>query len=1080
MSSGTRTATALASVAAPLRRRLLWLGAVGALAGLAVVLAAAAWTARTGALHSPVWVPVTWVLGLLVAALAGVGAIRAVLGLRGIRFARQLESDAGWRRGVLSGLLEPAASDTSDGLRASADDRAAGLVVDRGGEALAPRSASALRLLGFAALTLLTAALLLGAAGVRKGRAALLWQPGRALAMVASPLHLVADRPSVAAGDSVAFRISAPGRQTVTLWTRSPGTTWEAAVIALDSLGEARRTTGPLVQALYAHLTSGRRSSDTIEVSVRRPAFLAQLSLMVRYPAYLKLEDEPVAAGGDTLLLPAGSRIEAHGEATIPLGAARWEHDAARSALQVQGAKFSGMLLPGTSGGYRLVLATADGAPLSGEETSLPIRILPDLAPTVAIPVPSGDTIAPPAGALPLVIDVQDDHGLFDVVLERRLSHGGKLRELPEQPLPLPGQTPDRAILPAAVDPAALGLVAGDTLRIVARARDNSPGHQVGRSHEIAINVPTRPELRAEEKERVASLAKQLDSLVKESRDAQRQSEDLGRAEQRGTESALDFDAAKKAQAVAERQGDLLKQAEAVQQALNELKKAAERAGLTDSAFQQRLREVQEEIDKALSPELRRQLAELQEALKALDRERTRDAVRQLSEAQQKLREALERSRDLFKRAALEGELASLEQESKELGEDQRKWNEKVPAADSTQAAVEERQLTQRADSLAAGLREAARRMESQQHREELQHAADTASAGAQQMRQAQSAAAKSQAAQAQRSGEKAASAINKAQQQVREQRESQQQEWRQEVVQQLDRALLETTRLAERQLAVAEQFRRSASLAAARTTQGALEEGVQKLLEQVGAASGKNALVSPQILAALAEARAQMGQAREDAASASGNAREAADRAGDAVDALNVAAYGLLRSREDVAGASSGSGFAEAMQRMTQLAKQQGQLSQDASGLLPMMGSNALQQQLQSLAARQRALAQELERLRAQGQADAKPLGEEARDLARELERGRLDRETVTRQERLFRRMLDAGRTLQGQDEDQRKERQSETAKNELQLPPALRAELLGRGGIKLPTWEQLQKLSPEERRLVTDYFRRLTGGAP
>jgi hypothetical protein len=265
-----------------------------------------------------------------------------------------------------------------------------------------------------------------------------------------------------------------------------------------------------------------------------------------------------------------------------------------------------------------------------------------------------------------------------------------------------------------------------------------------------------------------------------------------------------------------------------------------------------------------------------------------------------------------------------------------------------------------------------------------------------------------------------------------------------------------------------------------ARTAQGALEEGVQKLIEQVGSASGKNALVSPQILAALAEAKSQMQQAREGAASASGNAREAGEHAGEAVDALNVAAYGLLRSREDVAGAGSGSGFAEAMERMTKLAKQQGQLSQDASGLLPMMGSSAVQQQLQALAARQRALAQELERLRAQGQADAKPLGDEANDLAREMERGRLDRETVTRQERLFRRMLDAGRTLQGREEDEQKERQSETAKGELQLPPSLRAELLGRSGIRLPTWEQLQRLSPEERRLVTDYFRRLTGGAP
>jgi hypothetical protein len=317
-------------------------------------------------------------------------------------------------------------------------------------------------------------------------------------------------------------------------------------------------------------------------------------------------------------------------------------------------------------------------------------------------------------------------------------------------------------------------------------------------------------------------------------------------------------------------------------------------------------------------------------------------------------------------------------------------------------------------------------------------------------------------------------------QREVKEQRESQQQEWRAEVVVQLDRALLETTRLAERQLAVAEQFRRSASPGSARGTQGALEEGVQKLIEQVAAASGKNALVSPQILAALAEARQDMQRAREGAASAAGNARESAERAGEAVDALNVAAFSLLRSREDVAGAGSGSGFAEAMQRMTQLARQQGQLSQDANGLLPLMGSNAMQQQLQALAARQRALAQELERLRAQGQADAKPLGDEAQDLARQLERGQLDREMVTRQERLFRRMLDAGRTLQGREEDERKERQSETAKGEFQLPPALRAELLGRNGIRLPTWEQLQRLSPEERRLVTEYFRRLAGGAP
>jgi len=45
--------------------------------------------------------------------------------------------------------------------------------------------------------------------------------------------------------------------------------------------------------------------------------------------------------------------------------------------------------------------------------------------------------------------------------------------------------------------------------------------------------------------------------------------------------------------------------------------------------------------------------------------------------------------------------------------------------------------------------------------------------------------------------------------------------------------------------------------------------------------------------------------------------------------------------------------------------------------------------------------------------------------------------------------------------------------------LPPALRAGLLGGDDrLRVPSWEELQHLSPEERRLVVDYFRRLSEG--
>lgn len=1077
--NGQRTAGALRAAGRPLRVRLAWLAGVGGAGGLAAVLAGAAWSARAGLVRSPVGVVTAWGLGLLAAAVAVVAAARWARRFRAAPLAVRLETGRGWRLGALRGLLEPATEDTSPGLRDAADEITAEEIRERASGALREESRRIGKLLGTAGACLAGGALLIGAAGVRHGPAALLWQPRRVLAMVASPLGLRADRRSVTAGDSVVLRVDAPGRTRVTLWTRAPGTVWTSTEIRLDSLGQARRTTGPLLEPLFAHVRAGDRSSDTVEIDVRRPAFLASLTLTIRYPAYLHLEDEPAPAGADTLLLPEGSRIDALGEATVPLGSAGWTREGSASPLAVAGSRFSGTLTPAASGTYRLVVRTADGAPVGGEETLLPVRILPDQAPQVDIPVPAGDTVAPAAGALPVVVDARDDHGLIDAVLERRVSHAGAVHSLPDEPLPLPGQTPDRAMLPAALDAAALGLVPGDTLRVLARVRDNSPARQIGRSRELAIAVPTRTELRVAEKDRAGAIQKMLDSLVAESRNAQRQSEDLGRAQQRGTENSLDFEEAKKAEAVAGRQEQLLKEAEEVRRSLEELRQGAERAGISDSAFQRRMQEVQEQLDKALSPELRRQLAELQEALKALDRERTKEAVRRLADFQQQLREALERSRELFKRAALEGELSALQEESKDLAESQQHWNEQVPSADSGKAAAEERELARRADSLAAGLDQAAKQLEAEQRKEALAKTADEARAASGDMREAATAAQRGQRSQAQGAGQRAARRMKQVQGEVGEQREGQQQEWRAEVVAELDRALLETTRLAERQLAVTEQFRRNSSLSATRSAQGAVEEGVQKLLDQVSKTSGKNALVSPQILGALAEARQQMQRAREAAASASGNLRESVDRAGDAVDALNVAAYGLLRSREDVSSSGSGSGFAEAMARMAKLAKQQGQLGQDASGMLPMMGTSAVQQQLQSLAARQRALAQELERLRAQGMAEAKPLGDEAKDLARQMERGRLDRETVERQERLFRRMLDAGRTLQGREEDERKERQSETAKpGEIHLPPALRAQLLGRDGeIRLPTWEQLQRLSPEERRLVTDYFRRLAG---
>jgi hypothetical protein len=226
------------------------------------------------------------------------------------------------------------------------------------------------------------------------------------------------------------------------------------------------------------------------------------------------------------------------------------------------------------------------------------------------------------------------------------------------------------------------------------------------------------------------------------------------------------------------------------------------------------------------------------------------------------------------------------------------------------------------------------------------------------------------------------------------------------------------------------------------------------------------------------------MSESLDQLQRANPNTRQAGEMAGEALDGLNATAYALLRNRADVAGAESGSGLGEAMERLAQMAEQQGELAGQASAMLSLMPdvTQQMMQELQALAQQQRSLADQLDRLRAEDELGGMDeMAQEARELARDLEAARLDRETVERQEQLFRRLLDAGRTLRSEEEDAREERVSETADpRNVRLPADVQLTTATGPRFPYPTWEQLRSLTPDERRLILDYFRRLNGGRP
>jgi hypothetical protein len=172
-------------------------------------------------------------------------------------------------------------------------------------------------------------------------------------------------------------------------------------------------------------------------------------------------------------------------------------------------------------------------------------------------------------------------------------------------------------------------------------------------------------------------------------------------------------------------------------------------------------------------------------------------------------------------------------------------------------------------------------------------------------------------------------------------------------------------------------------------------------------------------------------------------------------------------------------------LEQLKQLAQQQGQINQQAQGLpipIPGAAGQGARDASRQLARQQRSVAEKLEDVGdndPSGKADA--LAREARQLAQALERQGADPATVNRQQQLYRRLLDAGRTMEQDERDESGKREARAGGNIPGTAP-VDGPQSGKAATKfaVPSWADLRGLSPEERRIVIEYFRRLNSDKP
>lgn len=898
------------------------------------------------------------------------------------------------------------------------------------------------------------------------------------------PLGVQPGNSAAPRGTQVRVEVDAPGRSRVTLHREAAGEVpGERVIEVLD--GAARADLPPLDGPMdYWVSAPDGAVSDTFRLEPSDPLLMSRLQIEVRFPAYLDRPTERLDEVPESLDVPSGSELRVSGELSGPASALHLQRADGSTAARADAStgSFEMAWTPRESGviGWSVSPSVPAG-------TRLPdpfrIELIPDAPPQVALETDGGVRRFPRSLVLPLRIQATDDWGLDWV----------ELQVVPEAPSGRPGDPVlDRTSaegrrqvdLRPVLDVSGWGLEPGSKLRIRVRAVDLASGPGMAESDEIVVELPRAAELRDGARDRVDEVGRELETLSERARRTGEELRSMAReasgertsGSTGGGGESRQFSESEALRSALEQQLGTAREMDGLRQELERARSSLGREA-ADESLARRIRELEALLDEQLATDSTGVGGELDpEALSA---------------SQEDLRERLEQAVERFRQAALENEFEGAEDALRDLGArqdslaaalrdgDPAARSEQADLADEADAAAERlSELAERLDE--AGDSTAARRAEAA--RQSVDDAGDSMRGARQQAQQGSPEAAGEAAERASERLDQAAGEIESARSEWMEARDE-------EVRNALLRGAHDALSLAGIQGAVRADMRSGSSEGRGEllSRQAVLLESIRNLAARLSSVTREVPAVGRVLSRSVGEALADANAAAESlrTGAVAGGAPFAAARS--AEDGLKQVAVRALQGMDRIGDSAPPSDTQELSQELSGLAGEQESMNQEAQSLAEQPGAEGASARMEELAGAQEAMAGALGELaeRFGGGTDQDPvarMAEEAAEIAREFDEGRIDAETLDRQEALLDRLLEAGRSLE---RDGPTEEREGTSPEDFERPTVreLDLDLLQANEITLPGPEALQLLSPAERRLVLDYFERLSraaGGRP
>lgn len=868
-------------------------------------------------------------------------------------------------------------------------------------------------------------------------------------------------------------------------------------------------------------------------IDVENVPYVMEFSGRIVFPSYTGISPVMFDNNSPEILGLKGSKVHFNVVANTDLSSAEIsiiEGDSEQGSeslsstiqLETDGKRALGSMTLNANGSYRIKLISNDGLE-DRNEGSYAIRVYEDAYPSIRTFQEEKEINVDESGIIQLEGLITDDFGFHKLFLYYRLSksqytEADKNYKKLEVFIDKDVTTQEYIYL---WDMNSIGISPSDEYEYYLEVADNDylAGYKKAKTDIYKAKLLSLEELLSSADKKQDEIKQKLKEAVKEAEQIKEKLDDLKQDLRSDfNKKEMTFEQKKKASELANKQKELNQKIEDIQKDLAETTKDLQKNNLLSKETLEEYMELQKLMEKIKDPELEKMSEKIKDELNKLSPDEMRKMLEKSELDEEQFRQSIKRTMERLKKIdmarkadALQKMADKLSEEQKELAEQNEKSGE-MSEEEKKKAEDKQNALSKKLDDLQKKAQELKEQMsdaspETKEMMEKAEAALDKENTQ-KMMQQASQQMQQNQNQQASKNQKQAAQNLENFASQMQQMNQRMSQQQKEQMLKDMQKQMQDILDISKKQEALKQQTQNSNSqsskLPQINKEQGQLKESLRNLSKQMQQLSEQSSALSPEMGKKLGEAMKEMGQANDQLSER--RPSQASQNQQGAMAALNSLAGQMQAAMGQMQGGQgSGQGSPGGSNPMGQNGQGQGQgmgqgqLQQAAAQQQMLMDAMRKMQQGQgpggntpgTMNDKQKA---EYSRLQ-NGQGDAKktidqmieeekrsqsPNGQkikELQDIAKDMQEvisdinnGRVDDETMKKQEKILTRMLDAVKSKS--ERDFSKKREGKSGRDYMQELSKEELEKLRRKALQEMINRDQRKYRKDYERIIREYY--------